>query len=129
MTQEQAIDREIEAAPTVPSQSACVTTETCTQFQQAVEFLGRRWVGAIIYVLLDGPSRFNELLARVPNLSDRLLTERLRELESAGVVTREVHPGPPVRVVYELTSAGRALSDVISGLVRWSHDWMPHNRT
>lgn len=125
----QATDREIEAAPTAPPQAAYVTTETCTQFQLAVEFLGRRWVGAIIYVLLDGPCRFNELLARVPNLSDRLLTERLRELESPGIVTREVYPGPPVRVVYELTAAGRALSDVISGLVRWSHDWMPNNRT
>ena len=75
----------------------------CTQFQHAVEFIGRRWNGAIVYVLLDGPCRFNELLAKVPHLSDRLLTERLRELEAAGMVTRVVHPGPPVRVVYELT--------------------------
>jgi DNA-binding HxlR family transcriptional regulator len=98
---------------------------TCSQFQPAIEFIGRRWVGAIVFVLLDGPCRFNELLAKVPNLSDRLLTERLRELESAGMVTREVHPGPPVRVVYELTEAGHDLTDIILGIARWAAKWMP----
>jgi DNA-binding HxlR family transcriptional regulator len=98
---------------------------SCTQFQHAIEFIGRRWNGAILYVLLDGPCRFNELLASVPNLSDRLLTERLRELEAAGMVTRDVQPGPPVRVVYALTDAGRALNDVIQGIIGWSRQWMP----
>lgn len=98
---------------------------SCTHFQRAIEFIGRRWVGAIVFVLLDGPCRFNELLAKVPNLSDRLLTERLRELEAAGVVTRDVQPGPPVRVVYELTDAGRALSDIIWGIAAWARQWMP----
>lgn len=101
------------------------TGTSCVQFQRAIEFIGRRWVGAILYVLLDGPCRFNELLARVPNLSDRLLTERLRELETAGVVTREVLPGPPVKVVYELTDAGRALSGIIRGISSWAEEWMP----
>ena len=76
-------------------------------------------------MLLDGPCRFNELLARVPNLSDRLLTERLRELEAAGMVTREVQPGPPVRVVYELSDAGRALNEVIQSISDWALAWMP----
>jgi DNA-binding HxlR family transcriptional regulator len=114
-------------------EGACVPSATdaadsgasCTQFQRAIEFIGRRWVGAIIFVLLDGPRRFNELLGKIPNLSDRLLTERLRELEAAGMVTREVQPGPPVRVVYELTEAGRALSDIIRAISAWAHDWMP----
>lgn len=98
---------------------------SCTQFQQAIEFIGRRWVGAILFVLLDGPSRFNELLAKVPNLSDRLLTERLRELEAAGMVTREVQPGPPVRVVYALTDAGRSLSGIIRDIAAWAQEWLP----
>jgi DNA-binding HxlR family transcriptional regulator len=109
-------------AHTLPAEASA---SACTRFQCAIEFIGRRWVGAILYVLLDGPCRFNELLAKVPNLSDRLLTERLRELEAAGIVTRAVHPGPPVRVVYELTDAGRALSDVIRGIVHWAEQWMP----
>lgn len=98
---------------------------SCSQFQPAIEFIGRRWVGAIVFVLLDGPCRFNELLAKVPNLSDRLLAERLRELESAGMVTRDVQPGPPVRVVYELTEAGHDLSDIILGIAQWAEKWMP----
>lgn len=113
----------------MPATSAPATTVhsalSCTRFQRAIEFIGRRWNGAIVYVLLDGPCRFNELLARVPNISDRLLTERLRELESAGMVTREVQPGPPVRVVYELTDAGRALNEVIQSISDWAREWMP----
>jgi len=105
--------------------SAEESAASCTRFQRAIEFIGRRWVGAILFVLLDGPCRFNELLARVPNLSDRLLTERLRELEAAGMVTRAVHPGPPVKVIYDLTDAGRSLSDIIWSVARWAHEWMP----
>src|SRR5215470_11010763 len=108
-----------------PAHAANISHLACSQFQPAIEFIGRRWVGAIVFVLLDGPCRFNELLAKVPNLSDRLLAERLRELESAGMVTREVQPGPPVRVVYELTEAGRDLSDIILGIAQWAEKWMP----
>ena len=112
--------------PATPASAATSHSAlSCTRFQRAIEFIGRRWNGAILFVLLDGPSRFNELLARVPNLSDRLLTERLRELEAAGMVTREVQPGPPVRVVYELTDAGRALHEVIQSISTWARAWMP----
>jgi len=99
--------------------------DACSRFQRAVEFIGKRWVGVILFFLLDGPARFNEILAGIPNLSDRLLTERLRELEAAGMVTREVQPGPPVRVIYTLTDAGRSLSDIIRAVARWSNEWMP----
>jgi DNA-binding HxlR family transcriptional regulator len=97
----------------------------CSRFQNAVEFIGKRWVGVILFFLLNGPARFNEILAGIPNLSDRLLTERLRELEAAGMVTREVQPGPPVRVIYELTDAGRSLSGIIRALARWADEWTP----
>ena len=78
----------------------------CARYHHAVELIGRRWSGAIISVMLGGPQGFNELLASVPGLSDRLLAERLRELESEGLVRRTVRTGPPVRVSYELTPAG-----------------------
>lgn len=118
-------DNEASEAEATPVAAAISPGTSCTTFQHAVEFIGRRWNGAILYVLLDGPCRFNELLARVPNISDRLLTERLRELEAAGMLTRDVQPGPPVRVVYELTAAGRALSDVIQSISGWAKQWMP----
>jgi DNA-binding HxlR family transcriptional regulator len=92
----------------------------CPRFHRAVELIGRRWTGAILRALMGGPQRFNELLAIVPNLSDRLLSERLRELEAEGLVRREVASGPPVSVHYELTSSGRALQPVMDGLGAWA---------
>jgi DNA-binding HxlR family transcriptional regulator len=133
MTEHEIRSAETLRAETVDSPRARVVSETnetsasCAQFQRAIEFIGRRWNGAILFALLNGPCRFNELLAKVPNLSDRLLTERLRELEAAGLLTRAVHPGPPVRVVYELTQAGHDLSDIVHGIMAWAHKWMPES--
>jgi DNA-binding HxlR family transcriptional regulator len=96
----------------------------CPRFHHAVELIGRRWTGAIIRAMMPGSQCFNEILATVPGLSDRLLTERLRELESAGVVRRTVIAGPPVRVSYELTAAGRALEPAIEALSHWAERWV-----
>ncbi|MFN2598373.1 MAG: winged helix-turn-helix transcriptional regulator [Pyrinomonadaceae bacterium] len=98
--------------------------KVCSRFHYAVELIGRRWSGAIISVMLGGPQCFNEMLTAVPGLSDRLLTERLRELESEGLVRRTVLPGPPVRVSYELTEAGKSLEPVIESLSRWAERWV-----
>ncbi len=96
----------------------------CPRFQYAIELIGRRWIGAILRVLVVGPARFNEILAAVPDLSDRLLTERLRELEREGIVTRTVAPDRPIRVTYELTECGRSLSDIIGNIADWSESWV-----
>jgi DNA-binding HxlR family transcriptional regulator len=99
-------------------------SKVCARFHHAVELIGRRWSGAILSVMLGGPQCFNEMLAAVPGMSDRLLTERLRELESEGLVRRTVLPGPPVRVSYELTEAGKNLEPVIESLGRWAERWV-----
>jgi len=96
----------------------------CPRFHKAVELIGRRWTGAIVQVLMAGPQRFNELLARVPGLSDRLLAERLRELEASNLVRREVDPGPPIAVWYQLTQAGSALEPVLAALGGWAERWI-----
>jgi DNA-binding HxlR family transcriptional regulator len=96
----------------------------CPRFHHAVELIGRRWSGAILNAMLPGPQCFNELLAIVPGLSDRLLTERLRELEAEGLVRRNVLPGPPVRVSYEMTEAGEDLEPVIRALGKWAERWV-----
>ncbi len=96
----------------------------CARYHHAVELIGRRWSGAIISMMLAGPQCINELLVAVPGLSDRLLTERLRELESEGLVRRTVRPGPPVRVSYELTPAGESLKPVVDSLGRWAERWV-----
>ncbi len=90
-----------------------------------MELIGRRWTGVILRVLINGPHRFNALLAAVPGLSDRLLSERLRELEAEGIVTRRVLPGPPVKVEYELTEQGRDLEQVIRAISAWAEKWLP----
>ncbi|HVA29031.1 MAG TPA: helix-turn-helix domain-containing protein, partial [Candidatus Baltobacteraceae bacterium] len=80
--------------------------------------------GAIISVLLGGPHRFNEILSAIPGISDRLLTERLRELEAESLIVRRVESGSPVRVEYELTCAGAELKDSMDSLGRWAEKWI-----
>ena len=98
--------------------------QVCARFHHAVELIGRRWTGAIISSMLARPQCFNEFLAVIPGLSDRLLTERLRELESEGLVTRTVISGPPVRVCYELTESGKDLEPAIEALGKWAERWV-----
>lgn len=97
--------------------------QLCVRYQHAVEILGKRWTGLIIRVLIDGPLRFNELGARLEVVSDRMLSERLKELEQEGMIERRVLPETPVRVEYRLTEKGLALEPVISAIESWSHDW------
>jgi len=95
----------------------------CPVFQGAVELIGRRWTGAIVRALLTGSNRFGEILARVPGLSDRLLSERLRELEGAGIVRRTVYPEVPVRIEYELTEKGLELETIVAIISDWADKW------
>ncbi len=103
----------------LPAASAPV----CPRFHAAIELIGRRWVGVILVTLLSGPHYFRDLGAAVPEMSDRLLSRRLRELEREGLVERSVHDGPPARVSYALTDAGRALEPVIDELHQWAQRW------
>jgi DNA-binding HxlR family transcriptional regulator len=94
----------------------------CPDFHAAVELIGRRWAGAILFSLIDGPRYFGELAATIPGISDRLLSQRLRELEAEGVVQRSVHPGPPARVSYCLTEVGEGLEPALRELYDWAHE-------
>ncbi len=96
----------------------------CGLYHEAVERLGKRWTGAILLVLLDGPLRFSEIRQLVPDLSDRLLSERMKELEAEGIVERRVIDDTPVRVEYALTEKGRALEPVVHALKAWANDWI-----
>src|SRR6185312_16032493 len=96
----------------------------CPFYHEAVELVGRRWTGAILRVLMDGPLRFSEIASAVPELSDRLLSERMKELEARGIVQRTVISGPPLRVEYSLSKMGRELEPALSELERWAHRWL-----
>jgi DNA-binding HxlR family transcriptional regulator len=95
----------------------------CPDFRVAIELIGRRWAGAILWALADRPHYFAELTIAVPGLSDRLLSRRLRELEGAGLVQRSVHDGSPARVSYALTEKGRSLEPVLGRLEDWARTW------
>lgn len=84
-----------------------------------MEVLARPWNGMLIAVLEDGPLRFSEIADRVPQIADRMLAARLKELEARGLVTRSVEHGPPVRVSYALTDIGRGFRDVAQAISRW----------
>lgn len=100
----------------------------CARFHRAVELIGGRWTGAVIRLLLDGRMRFAELRASIPDISDRMLSERLRELETEGIVARIVVPETPVRVEYELTEKGRALEHALAAVGRWAEKWVTEPR-
>jgi DNA-binding HxlR family transcriptional regulator len=99
----------------------------CSLYHHAVELVGKRWTGAILLVLMDGPLRFSEIRHLVPDVSDRLLSERLKELESEDVVERRVYDETPVRVEYALTAKGQALEPALNALKSWSHDYCNGN--
>lgn len=97
----------------------------CPRFHRAVELVGRRWTGAILLALLAGHERYTDVRTAVPGLSDRLLCERLRELEAEGLVAREVEATTPVVVRYRLTDKGRALGPALDALASWAAAWAP----
>jgi DNA-binding HxlR family transcriptional regulator len=107
------------------SRTADHPPELCTRFHRASELIGRRWTGAIIFILLKAPAaRFATLRDAIPDITDRMLSERLQELEHEGIVERTVIPETPVRVEYALTKKGRALAEPIQAITGWAEKWM-----
>jgi DNA-binding HxlR family transcriptional regulator len=96
----------------------------CPYYHRAVELIGRRWTGAVLRAMLAGISRFSDLTETIPGLSDRMLSERLKELEAEGLVLRVVIPETPVRIEYHLTEKGRALESVIEAVSGWAEEWL-----
>ena len=99
--------------------------QLCTRFHHAIELIGRRWTGAIVFLLLNSRSRFAALRDAIPGITDRMLSERLQELEREGIVERKVIPETPVRVEYSLTKKGLALGTAIQEMAHWAERWVP----
>lgn len=108
---------------TAPQTQSGSVAGVCPHFHAAIELIGKRWTGAIVCALTERPMRFGELGKVVPGLSDRLLSQRLRELEEEGLVEREVEAGSPVRVTYSLSEMGRELGPSIHELKTWAKRW------
>ena len=99
------------------------TPIVCRHYHRAVELIGRRWTGAVLQVLMGGRTRYCEIRGAIPEVSDRMLSERLKELEAEGIVVRIVTPDTPVRVEYELTDKGRALEQALGAVAAWAEEW------
>ena len=98
-------------------------TDLCPRLAKAMDLIGKRWTGLILYQLLGGAQRFNEIESALP-ISGRLLSERLKELEKEGIVERKVFSEVPVRVEYSLTEKGQALEGAIRGIEKWATGWL-----
>lgn len=105
-------------------QTPAETPELCSRFHRASELIGRRWTGAIIFVLLKSRCRFATLRDAIPDITDRMLSERLQELEQEGIVERTVYPDTPVRVEYALTKKGKALATAFDAIAEWAQRWI-----
>ncbi|CAM3586807.1 helix-turn-helix domain-containing protein [Paenibacillus lupini] len=96
----------------------------CPKYEAAADILGKKWTGLIIRVMLGGPKRFKEIKEQIPEMSDKMLTDRMKELESQNIIKRTVYPEMPVRIEYELTPKGRELQPVIESIQNWGEHWM-----
>jgi DNA-binding HxlR family transcriptional regulator len=91
----------------------------CARFEAAMDVLGKPWTGLVFDALDAGPRRFSEIRESIGDIGDRMLALRLRDLEERGLLTRHVIAGPPVRVEYALTRAGRGFREVADAARRW----------
>jgi DNA-binding HxlR family transcriptional regulator len=96
----------------------------CGRVEKALEILGKRWTSMIIYQLLTGPQRFVGIEQSIPNLSGKVLSERLKELEAEGIIQRDVYPEMPVRIEYKLTEKGQGLTPFFTELAGWAEQWI-----
>ncbi len=112
--------------PMTAERDACHEPRACdSALTRAFGFLGKRWNGVILGTLTAGPAGFSELRRAVAGISDSVLSERLTELGKADLVQRSVHEGPPVAVVYQLTTAGQALLPAMRELITWAEHNLP----
>jgi DNA-binding HxlR family transcriptional regulator len=85
----------------------------------SIEVFGGKWKSIILFHLLDGPVRFNELQRRTGEITQRMLTKQLRDLEASGLVHREIYPEIPPKVEYSLTTSGKTLKPILHSLRKW----------
>lgn len=95
----------------------------CAKFEKAFQLLGKRWTGLIINQLLEGPKRFNVLESEV-QISGKVLSERLKELEKLDIIKRTVFDEMPVRIEYSLTKRGQSLKPIMDQISLWSNEWI-----
>jgi len=98
----------------------CIKHELCPKLETALHILSKKWSGLIIHALMDGPKRYKDIAEFIPGISDRMLSERFKELEEEGIVVRHVYPEVPVRIEYELTEKGSHMKRILDEIGVWA---------
>ncbi|MFD2670455.1 winged helix-turn-helix transcriptional regulator [Marinicrinis sediminis] len=96
----------------------------CPKVEGSYQIISKKWTGLIIHVLMNGPKHFNEIHTCIPNLSNRMLTERIKELEDHAIIVRNVITERPIRSEYALTEKGKELGEALSSINQWAEKWM-----
>lgn len=96
----------------------------CTKIEGAYQIIGKKWMGLIIHSLMDEPKRFSEVHSFIPELSKRMLSERMKELEDCGIILRNVITDRPVRTEYSLTRKGHDLGMALQKVEDWAQTWL-----
>jgi DNA-binding HxlR family transcriptional regulator len=94
-------------------------SQICPRFEKAMGIISQRWTGLVIFQLLKGPQRFTDIENSI-GITGRVLSDRLKDLESQGIVKREVFPETPVRIEYSLTKKGLSLEPTLRSIEKWS---------
>jgi DNA-binding HxlR family transcriptional regulator len=97
-------------------------SKLCQKFEAASVLIGKRWVNLIVFELLKGPKRFNDLES-VLEISSKMLSSRLKELEEEDILVRNIYPETPIRIEYELTEKGKSLESLMKEIESWSQKW------
>ncbi|MCC3358161.1 winged helix-turn-helix transcriptional regulator [Bacillus sp. REN16] len=96
----------------------------CSKVEESYHMIGKKWMGLIIHTLMEGPKRFSEIHGFIPDLSKRMLNERIKELEDCGLVLRNVITERPVRTEYSLTKKGHELGKALKTVEDWANTWL-----
>lgn len=100
-----------------------MSNELCPKIEAIFTLIGKKWVSLIIYTLSSGPMKFSQIERSIPNLSSRLLHERLKDLEKQSIVKKTVYNGEHVKIEYELTRKGMDLAHSFKSLEEWAQKW------
>lgn len=101
-----------------------MSDKLCPKMQETLYILGKKWTGLILFSLLGGPKKFTDIEKYIPNLSARMLTERLKELENEGIVKKNLYNEEHIRIEYVLTRKGLDLKDTFIEIDKWNKKWM-----
>ncbi|MEH7381095.1 helix-turn-helix domain-containing protein [Bacillus sp. JJ1533] len=96
----------------------------CSKIEELYHMIGKKWMGLIIHTLMEEPKRFSEVHASIPDLSKRMLNERIKELEDCGIVLRNVITDRPVRTEYSLTKKGHEMGKALKTVEDWANKWL-----